>query len=142
MTLQDLMTRETRLSVAAVNKTTRIVFLILAAFVLSSLAIYRLRVNGAKPARQHESAHAIRAVTKTVEGQIGAVDPDARTFILDDGTGKVILAFDERTEIVEAGRIVEPTSITSGVSATIKYTQRHGRNLARKIELIASAAPD
>ena len=124
------------------SKTARIVFLILGAFALTSLAIYRF-VGGAKPAvQQRESARTIRAVTKTVEGQIDAIDADAGTITLNDGTETVTLAFDERTEIVESGRIVEPGSITSGASATVKYTQRRGRNLARKIELIASAPPD
>jgi hypothetical protein len=125
------------------NKTAKIVFLILAMFALTSLAIYRLRVGGAKPsAHQPESARTIRAATKTVEGQIDSIDADAGTITLNDGIEIVTLAFDERTEIVESGRIVEPHSITSGTSATVNYTQRRGRNLARKIELIASAPPD
>jgi hypothetical protein len=125
------------------NKTAKIVFLILAMFALTSLAIYRLRVGGAKPsAHQRESARTIRAATKTVEGQIDSIDADAGTITLNDGIEIVTLAFDERTEIVESGRIVEPHSITSGTSATVNYTQRRGRNLARKIELIASAPPD
>lgn len=125
------------------NKTARIIFLILAAFVLSSLAIYRLRATGAKPASApRESERTIRAATKTVEGQIDDVDADAGTLTLNDGTERVTLAFDERTEIVESGRVVAPGSITSGASATVRYTQRRGRNLARKIELIAGAPPD
>ena len=125
------------------NKTARILFLILAAFMLSSLAIYRLRATGTKPAAaRRESERTIRAATKTVEGQIDAVDPDAGTLTLNDGTEIVTLAFDGRTEIIESGRAVEPAAITSGASATVKYTQRRGRNLARKIELIAGAPPD
>jgi hypothetical protein len=125
------------------NKTARIVFLILAAFALSSLAIYRLRVGGGKPAaHQRDPGRTIRAATKTIEGQIDSVDPDAGIITLNDGTETVILVLDERTEIVAAGRIVEPDSLTSGAAATVKYTQRRGRNLARKIELIAGAPPD
>ena len=125
------------------NKTARIILLILAAFALSSLAIYRLRVGGVKPAaHQRDSGRTIRAATKTVEGQIDSVDADAGIIKLNDGTETVTLAFDERTEIVESGRIVEPGSIASGASATVKYTQRRGRNLARKIELIASIPPE
>ena len=130
-------------AVLDMNKTARIVFLILVAFALSSLAVYRLQLIGAKPAPEsRESAHTIRAAMKTVEGQIDSVDPDAGTLTLNDGIEKVTLAFDERTEIVESGRNVEPGSITSGASATVKYTQRRGKNLARKIELIASAPPE
>lgn len=124
------------------NKTARIVFLILAAFALSSLAIYRLRIVGRKPsAHQRDSARTIRAATKTVEGQIDSIDADAGIIKLNDGTETVTLAFDERTEIVESGKVIEVGSITSGASATVKYTQRRGRNLARKIELIASVPP-
>ena len=125
------------------NKTARIVLLILVAFALSSLAVYRLRVGGGKPAaRIQDSARTIRAATKTVEGQIDSVDADAGVITLNDGTETVTLALDERTQIVESGMIVEAASITSGASATVKYTQRRGRNLARKIELIASIPPD
>ena len=125
------------------NKTARIVFLILGAFALSSLAVYRLRIVGRKPeAHQRDSERTIRAAIKTVEGQIDSVDAGAGIITLNDGTETVTLAFDERTEIVESGRTVEPGSIASGASATVKYTQRRGRNLARKIELIASAPPD
>ncbi|HWO00516.1 MAG TPA: hypothetical protein VNS63_14750 [Blastocatellia bacterium] len=125
------------------NKTARIVLLILAAFALSSLAVYRLQLSVARRAPQrNQPGRTIRAAMKTVEGQIDTVDPDAGTLTLNDGTEKVTLAFDERTEIVESGKIVEPGLITSGASATVKYTQRRGRNLARKIELIASAPAD
>lgn len=125
------------------NKTARILLLILAVFSLASLVVYRLSVTRVKPAAQRgESSRTIRAGMKTIEGQIDAVDAESGTLTLNDGTERVTLAFDERTEIFESGKIVEAGSITSGASATVKYTQRRGRNLARKIELIASAPPD
>jgi hypothetical protein len=53
-----------------------------------------------------------------------------------------MLAFDERTSILESGRPVQPASITSGTPATVKYTQRGGKKWARKIELASAEPPE
>jgi hypothetical protein len=80
--------------------------------------------------------------TKVVEGQIQTVDPGAQTFTLLNDGEEVMLAFDERTSILESGRPAQPTSLTSGTPAKVKYTQRGGRKWARKIELVRAEPPD
>jgi hypothetical protein len=80
--------------------------------------------------------------TKVVEGQIQTVDAGAHTFVLLNDGEEVMLAFDERTSILESGKPVQPASMTSGTPATVKYTQRGGRKWARKIELVPAEPPD
>jgi hypothetical protein len=119
----------------------RILSVILIAFALSSLLLYRLRLKSAlHPSRQSHATRSLVEETKIVEGEIQTVDSDARTFTLKNDAEEMMLAFDERTAILESGRPVQPGSITSGTPATVKYTQRGGKKWARKIEL-ASAEP-
>jgi hypothetical protein len=80
--------------------------------------------------------------TRIIEGEIQTVDPGSRTFTLRNEGEEVMLAFDERTSILESGRPVQPASITSGTPATVKYTQRGGKKWARRIELAPAEPPD
>jgi hypothetical protein len=80
--------------------------------------------------------------TRIVEGQIQGVDPSAQTLTLVNDGEEVMLAFDERTAILESGRPVQPASITSGTPAMVKYTQRGGKKWARRIELAPAEPPD
>jgi hypothetical protein len=121
------------------NKLNRIISAILIAFALSSLLIYRLRVGDTPALQPADASRAITSEVKVVEGQICAVDTGSNTLILIDGSQEVAFAFDGRTAIVESGRAVQPASIRHGASATVKYTQRAGKNWARKIELLAAA---
>lgn len=125
------------------SKLVRILGVILIAFSLSSLLLYRLRLGGTlRPSRQNQSTPMLAEETKVVEGQIRAVDPGAHTFTLLNDGEEVMLAFDERTSILESGKPVQPASITSGTPAKVKYTQRGGRKWARKIELVPAEPPD
>ena len=66
------------------SKLIRIIVIILCAFALASLFIFRLRIADAPmPASPPQSA--INSDVKTVEGQIGAVDTDTKTVTLVDG---------------------------------------------------------
>ena len=118
------------------SKLVRILSVILIAFALSSLLVYRLRLNSSlRPQRQRQSVPIPLEETKTVEGAIQAVDPDAKTLTLINEEEEVLMAFDERTAILESGKPVQPASITSGTPATVKYTQKGGKKWARRIEL-------
>lgn len=121
------------------NKLNRIISAILIAFALSSLLIYKLRLGDVPALQPVDTSRALTSEVKIVEGQICAVDTGSNTLILIDGSQEVAFAFDERTAIVESGRAVQPASIPHGASATVKYTQRAGKNWARKIELLAAA---
>ena len=124
------------------NKLIRILAVILIAFALSSLLIYRLRVgNAIRPSRQSQSPPALIEETRTVEGQIQAFDPGGNTVILVNDSEEMMLAFDERTAILVSGHPVQPASITSGRAATVKYTQRGTRKWARRIELAPAEPP-
>ena len=125
------------------SKLARTIIVILIAFALASLSLYWSRIGNDAPApQQNERERAITPEVKIAEGQIGAIDSGSKTLILIDGSEEVIFAFDERTAIVESGRIVQPDSIPNGASATVRYTQRGGKNWARKIELARAAPPD
>jgi hypothetical protein len=115
------------------SKLIRIIIIILFAFALASLLIFRLRIGDA-PASPPQSA--INSDVQTVEGQIGTVDTDTKTLTLVDGDKRVTFDFDERTAIVESGHAVLPAKIPQGASASVRYTQRGGKNWARKIELL------
>ena len=124
------------------NKLARILTVILIAFALSSLLVYRLRLGTLRPSRPSGATPNLVEVTKTVEGQIQAVDPGSRTLTLVNDAEEVMLAFDERTAILESGRPIQPASITSGTPATVKYTQRGAKKFARRIELAPAEPPD
>lgn len=124
------------------NKLLRNITVILIGFALSSLLIYRLRLGDGPTPR--DNGRALQSEVKTAEGQVGAVDEDAKTMTLLDGDQEVTFSFDERTAIVEQGRAVQPKAIPRGAAAAVKYTQRGGKNWARKIEVLATtpaAAP-
>lgn len=123
------------------SKLVRILSVILIAFALSSLVVYRLRLGSTlRPPRQSRRAPNLVEETRIVEGAIQTVDPDARTLTLINEGEEVMLAFDERTAILESGRPIQAASIASGTPATIKYTQRGSKKWARRIE-IAPAVP-
>lgn len=125
------------------SKLVRILGVILIAFALSSFLLYRLRLGSSlRPSRQNQSTPMLTEETKVVEGHIQTVDAGAHTFVLLNDGEELMLAFDERTAILESGKPVQPASMTSGTPATVKYTQRGGRKWARKIELVPAEPPD
>jgi len=123
------------------KKLIEIIGILLMAFALSSLLVYRTRLRDAPPL-QPPGVRADRSEVKIVEGQIGIVDTGANTLTLFDGDREVTFIFDGRTAIVESGRAVKPGSIPRGASAAVKYTQRGGKNWARKIELLTAQSSD
>ena len=125
------------------NKLVRTLSIILIAFALSSLVVYRLRLSSTLPrSRQSTPAPGLVEETTIIEGEIQTVDPGSRTLTLLNEGEEVMLAFDERTSIVESGRPIKPASIASGTSATVKYAQRAGKKWARRIELAPAEPPD
>ena len=125
------------------NKLVRILTVILIAFALSSLVVYRLRLSSTlHRSRQNQSTPGLVEETRIIEGEIQTVDAGSRTFTLVNESEEVMLAFDERTSILESGRPAQPASITSGTPATVKYTQRGGKKWARKIELAPAEPPE
>ncbi len=125
------------------SKLVRILSIILIGFALSSLVVYRLRLSSTlRPSRQAAPAAGLVEETRIIEGEIQSVDPGSRTFTLMNEGKEVMLAFDERTSIIESGRPVLPASIASGTPATVKYAQRGGKKWARRIELAPAEPPE
>lgn len=120
------------------NKLSRIISVILIVFALSSLVIYRLRLGGAHLRQPADTSRAMKSEIKMIEGQICDVDTGSNTLTLIEGSREVAFDFDGRTAIVESGHAVQPAAIPRGASVKVKYTQRAGKNWARKIELLAA----
>jgi hypothetical protein len=120
----------------AMSKLARILATILIAFALSSLLLYRLRLD-ISDNRQLANQPPPRIVeeTRTVEGQIQVVDSASNTLtVINDGQ-ELMFALDERTAILESGTPVQPATIVTGTPAKIKYTQHGSKRWARRIEL-------
>jgi len=125
------------------SKLLRILVVILVAFTLSSLLVYRLRLGGSpRNFRLSQSSRGIIEETGTVEGQIQSIDSVSKTLTLVNNGEEVMLAFDERTAIMASGHPVQPATITSGTPAKVKYTQRGGKKWARRIELSPAEPAD
>jgi|SRR5215471_20891642 len=125
------------------NKLTRIIIVILTGFALSSLVLYRLRLTTTLRApRQTVSSNGLVEETKTIEGEIQTVDPSTQTLTIRNEGEEVMLAFDERTWIIESGKPVQPAAIATGTPATVKYAQHGGKKFARKIELAPAEPPE
>jgi len=128
---------------SVVSKLVRILSVILIGFALSSLVVYRLRLSSTlRPARQPAPAPGLLEETRIIEGEIQMIDPGSRTFTIVNDGQEVMLAFDERTSIIESGHPVQPASIASGTPATVKYAQRGGKKWARRIELVPAEPPE
>ncbi|HXG94543.1 MAG TPA: hypothetical protein VNN73_19535 [Blastocatellia bacterium] len=124
------------------NKLARIIIIILVAFAIASLLLYKLRLGSLSRPSQQSGIHRTDNVEmQTIEGEIGDVDEQANTLTLVGDGQQVTLAFDERTAIVEEGQHVQPSAIKSGKAARVRYTERGGRNWARRIELASSTRP-
>jgi hypothetical protein len=126
-----------------VSKLFRILSAILFCFALSSLVVYRLRLSSTLHQSNRDQPGA-RLVEETIiiEGEIQTVDPGSRTLTLMNEGEEVMLAFDERTSIMESGKPVPPGSIATGTPATVKYAQRGGKKWARRIELAPAEPPE
>ena len=126
-----------------VKKLARILTVIFVAFALSSLLLYKLRLGSTlHQSQRSRPAPNLVEETKTVEGQIQVIDQGTNTLTLVNDGEEVMLAFDERTAILESGRAIKPTSITSGTPATVKYTQRGAKKWARRIDLAPAEPPE
>jgi len=125
-----------------VSRLARVLSVILIAFALSSLVVYRLRLaRSLRPADQNQPSKRLVEETRTIEGEIQSVDPGSRTLILMIDGEEVTLGFDDRTSFTESGRPVLPATIASGTPASVNYAQRRGKKWARRIELVSAKPP-
>ena len=117
------------------GKLVRTICIIIITFMLASLVLYRVRLgHGGRPhAHPQRSANAIIET----EGQVSEIDEDDGRLVLTDGDQNIVVIFDERTSITEAGGAVAASAITPGATATVRYTPQNGKNRARSISLLS-----
>ena len=114
-----------------------IICLIIIAFILSSLWLYRHRLGQAT--LQQSSAQDRQALSvdlATAEGEISTFDTGNRTMILTDGNNSLTISLDDKTAISESGHPVRFTAIPSGAKAKVSYRKKSGRYWAVQIELL------
>ncbi len=118
------------------NRLLRIIIIIIIAFILASLVVFRLRLGRTMVApRQETIDQNQKSEMLTAEGEIETVDPVAGRLILIDGGQTVILEFDDRTAIIQQGQVIVPAQLASGIKAKVRYRAGHDRNWARYIEI-------
>lgn len=114
-----------------------IISLIIIAFILSSLWLYRHRLGQAtfeQPSVQDRQETSIDLAT--AEGEISRFDTGNRTMILTDGNNSLTISLDDKTAISESGHPIRFTAISSGAKAKVSYRKKSGRYWAVQIELL------
>jgi hypothetical protein len=114
------------------GKVVRTIVIIIIAFALASLFLYRSRLGDrTSPRREPPRTSALIEA----EGQVSEVDEDEGRLVLKSGGQSITFKFDELTSITDDGESVSPSAITPGAVATVLYVRRNGRNRARAITL-------
>lgn len=116
-----------------------IIILIIIAFILSSLWLYRHRLGEAtlqQPSFQERQDLSIDLAT--AEGEISRFDTGNRTMILTDGDNNLTISLDDKTAVSESGHPIRFTSISCGTKAKVSYRKKSGRYWAVQIELLPS----
>ena len=109
-----------------------IIILIIIAFILSSLWLYRHRLE--PPSGQDRQYSSVDLAT--AEGEISMLDTWNRTMILTDGSNSLTISLDDKTAISESGHPIRLTAISSGAKAKVRYRKKSGRYWAVQIELL------
>ena len=117
------------------GKLVRTIVIIIITFMLASLVLYRVRLGHTARSRPQPRPTA-SAIIET-EGQVSEVDEDDGRLVLTDGDQNIVVIFDERTSITEAGGAVAASAITPGATATVRYTPLNGKNHARSISIMS-----
>jgi hypothetical protein len=119
------------------SRLVKIIIIIIAAFILLSLCLYKLQLG-----RNHGAPHEGKGATfeattvEEAEGEVGAVDEESRTLTLINNSRSMAFSFDDKTSVMQAGRLLRPASIKPGARATVKYQKRGRRLLAREIVIV------
>jgi hypothetical protein len=114
----------------ALKKLIKIIGVIMAAFMLASLCLYRMQFQPRRPA----AAPAFE--TRLAQGQISEIDNDAKTLLLVNDRQLLLFSFDDKTAVSGAGHFVEPQTIASGTKVTVTYWRTGERNWAKEILLM------
>lgn len=72
----------------------------------------------------------------TDKGQISAVDTNSHTFTLMEGRKSISMAYDDKTQFVESGHVVQPSAIAKGEKAKVQFVEHEpGKPWATKVDL-------
>jgi len=113
---------------------------------ITSLLVMALALSGVSFAQQKheakkatprktEATHMAKQKMRTAKGEISAVNASAQTLTLMERGKAVTFAYHDKTAITESGHTVQPSAMTSGTKATVKYTEQDGKNWASSILL-------
>jgi hypothetical protein len=120
-----------------VKRLIEIISLIIIAFILSSLWLYRHRLGQATlPSPSAQDSRDANIDLGMAEGEISTFDTDNRTLILTDGNNSLTVSLDDKTTIFESGHPIRFTAISSGAKAKVRYRKKSGRYWAVQIELL------
>lgn len=105
------------------------------AFALSGAVVASQKSEAHKASGQVEAKHTMKAKARTARGEISAVNTSAETLTLMEEGQAVTFAYNSQTKFTEAGRTVHPSAIKSGMTATVKYTEREGKKIAHEVSV-------
>jgi hypothetical protein len=87
-------------------------------------------------------AASVRADTTTIlphgtgKGQISAVDTNSHTFTLMEGKKSISMSYDDKTQFVESGHVVQPSAMAKGEKAKVQFVEHEpGKPWATKVDL-------
>jgi len=123
------------------SKLARIITIIIVAFVLLSLCLYRLQLHRAKVSlvQGQGEISAIEEVEEA-EGEIQTFDEETRTLTLVGNSRPLAFSFDKNTAVVQSGHSLQPATIRPGARARVKYQKKGRRLLAREIRLMPAGS--
>jgi hypothetical protein len=123
----------------AMRRLVKIISIILMVFVILSVCVYRMRLNSSLLSPQHvSSAPGTKGDLKIAQGAIIAVDASNNVLLLSDGSHRFAFTLSDKTIFRSNDHMVQPTAISSGAKATVRYTQRGNSNLAQEILITSS----
>lgn len=71
------------------------------------------------------------------KGEISSVDLNGHVFTLKESQRNLSLSFDDKTHITQSGQVVQPSAITTGEKAKVKFVEHDGKSWATNVELHA-----
>ncbi len=76
------------------------------------------------------------AKSKTVTGEVTAVDAKANTLTVKGKKGDVMISTDDKTKMMPKGKTM--MDVKTGDKVTVKYMEADGKNMAKSVEMKAA----
>jgi len=72
----------------------------------------------------------------TDKGKISAVDTSSHTFTIMEGNKSFSMSYDDKTQFVESGHVVQPSAMANGEKAKVQFVEHEpGKPCATKVDL-------